>query len=1192
MKQREARVTDNTARNVAPVKPDPNILQERASNPEYSVWVGASAGTGKTKVLTDRVLRLLLPRADGRPGTAPGRIVCLTFTKAAANEMSLRINKKLGEWAVMDTDHNDPKKSLRAILESLLNYPPTDAHITAAKKLFAQVIDSAVGIQIMTIHSFCQSVLGRFPVEAGLQPDFTLIEEGQASDLMSAAISSVIERAQSDQSADSALSQAINTVISEIDQAMFQSLLHQIYQEKNQLHGLIEAYGSVEAIYANMCALLDIKAGEAVETCMQAFCASDIPNEPSLKHVAELMLEDKGKLAPVRASSMLAWFGMMPEMRYEMFGEYKSAYLTASGTIHMKSFPPAAIKKLDPSAEVVLLQEAERILDIEDKIKCIKSAALTRDMLHIGVAVIEQYNAMKKARGVLDYDDLINYTMHLLTGKSHGFSDLKGVDRSQVMPWILYKMDQGIDHILVDEAQDTNPEQWQIIEALSDEFFVGLSARDDVLRTSFTVGDIKQSIYGFQRAAPDEFKRMQGLMDQKIKTAGLINENVHLDISFRSTESVLKAVDLVFAETQMEKAVMEEGVRHEPFRQGQAGHVELWPVFETDKPEQRDFWDPPVTVHEYSTGSSALAKSIAERIRNELNQKSFLSSHGRAVQPKDYMILVRTRTAFVEQVMRALKSLNVPVSGADRMILKDQLAVQDCLSLVRFCLFPEDDLTLAEVLKSPFLSWNEEELFSLAYRRKGTLWQEVCNFDVEKINNIPEGAPCVDDNKREAARDYLSRLIGRARTMGAYEFLSFILTQHCPVDDQSGLRAICKRLGEDAFDPLQELLNAAQKFSHENIDHLQVFVDEQERKTTQLKREMEDASNQVRIMTVHGSKGLQAPIVILPDTMGGGANKIDRLLWPEKTDLNFPLFSSRKDNDPEIYRKAYEMRLKQEQDESYRQLYVAMTRATDRLYIGGYTKTKKQNEDAWYFKILEAIQRYDGAQELDDGTLVISNPQTTDPDKVEKEGKAADDVKTMPEWLFSEVGEEPLPPRPLVPSRPSEEDEDIVMSPLLAGQEKRFVRGNITHKLLEFLPDLHKGSQVNAAQKFVSKQVSDFSSEVRESIVQEVLDIIHHPEYSPFFAKGSMAEVPVTGLMDDNRIVSGQIDRLVIDDNDIWIVDYKTNRPPPVDPANIPSVYRKQLKAYKDTIQEIYPKHTIHCGILWTDGPRFVRLDV
>lgn len=1171
---------------------DPNVLQERASNPEYSAWVGASAGTGKTKVLTDRVLRLLLPREDGRPGSVPGRIVCLTFTKAAANEMSVRINKKLGEWAVMDVDHDDPKKSLRHVLSHLLNYTPSDVHIDAAKKLFAQVIDSPVGIQIMTIHSFCQSVLGRFPVEAGLQPDFALMEEGQDADLMKVAVSNVIRKAQHDEASGSALSQAIDHIISEIDQSAFEGLIYQLYQEKNQLHTLIETHGSVEGIYANICASLGIRQGVDAHSYIQKFCAAPVPNEASLKHIAELMLDDKGKTAPARAEVMLAWLGMIPEMRYEMLGEYKSAYLTAKGTIHKKSFPPAAIKKQDPTAEDVLLQEAERILNMEDTIKRMNSAALTRDLLHIGVAVIENYASMKKARGVLDYDDLINYTMHLLTGKSPGFSALKEVDRSEVMPWILYKMDQGIDHILVDEAQDTNPEQWKIIEALSDEFFVGRSARDEVLRTSFTVGDVKQSIYGFQRAAPDEFKRMQVLMDEKIKAAGLVNENVHLDISFRSTESVLSVVDLVFSGSEMQKAVKELNIQHKPFRQGQEGRVELWPVCETVKSEQRDFWDPPIMVHEHSSGSNALAKTIAQRIRNELNQKSVLSSHGRAVQPKDYMILVRTRTAFVEQLMRALKSLGVPVSGADRMILKDQLAVQDCLSLMRFCLFPEDDLTLAEVLKSPFLSWDEEELFSLAYKRKGTLWQEICNFDFARINNIPEGAICVADQKREKARDYLSRLIGRVRAMGAYEFLSHILTQQCPADAQSGLRAICKRLGQDAFDPLQELLNVAQKFSHENIDHLQVFVDEQERKTNKLKRELEDTSNQVRIMTVHGSKGLQAPIVILPDTMGGGANKIDRLLWPEKTTLDVPLYSPRKDNDPEVYRKAYDERLQQEQEESYRQLYVAMTRATDRLYIGGYTKAKKHDEKAWYFKVREVMERYDGVTEEEDGTLVVSNTQQADPDKTEKQRDVNDQAEAIPDWVFTEPDAEPVPARPLVPSRPTEDDEDIVMSPLVAGQDRRFVRGNITHKLLEFLPDFDHAAQKNAAQKFVDKQASDFSAEVRESIVQEVMNIIHHPEYSPFFAKGSMAEVPITGLMDDNRIVSGQIDRLVIDDNDIWIVDYKTNRPPPVDPANIPSVYRKQLKAYKDTIQEIYPKHTIHCGILWTEGPRFVRLDV
>ncbi len=1171
---------------------DPNIKQKEASNPEYCVWVGASAGTGKTKILTDRVLRLLLPREDGRKGTAPNRILCLTFTKAAANEMAVRISRVLGSWAVMDIDHDDREKSLKHVLGKLLGYSPTKDHISAAKKLFADVIDCPGGIQMMTIHSFCQSVLGRFPIEAGLSPNLSVIEEGKASELMERARGQVIKLSQSPEQSGSLQSSAINNIITEIDEKAFINLINNITKEKHQFSTLLAQYGSIENIYAALCELYEIPQNISPDQLIKSFCADASYNAEDLRYVAELMLQDKGKKAPESGAIILQWLNASLEQKVNDYKTYIKVFLTDKGEKRKSGLPPASVKKKAPDSEDILFNEADRILETQDRIKRAKSAALTRDILYIAREVIESYDELKAKEGSLDFDDLINHTMALLTGKSAGFNSLDGKDRSHIMHWILYKLDQGIDHILVDEAQDTNPEQWKIIEAISDEFFAGLSARDNILRTSFTVGDIKQSIYGFQRAAPEEFKRMQGVFDKKIKNAAQENRNITLDISFRSTKSVLHVVDKVFEPEFLRKAVGEDSVHHESFRAGQAGAVELWPLFKEEKKEQRDFWDPPVLVDGIKSGSSELADYIAGRISEEIKQKEMLSSHNRPVRPSDYMILLRKRTSFVEQMVRALKAQKVPVSGADRMMLKDQLAVQDLMSMARFCLLPDDDLTLAEVLKSPFISIDEDELFSLSFGRKGSLWQEICNFDYDRLSNIADNITIINQEKREIIRDYLARMIGRAHVMGAYEFFSFILTQSCPADDISGLRSICKRLGEDAFDPIEELMNTALDFSHDNIDHLQLFIDYQEHKDTQIKREQENISDQVRIMTIHGAKGLQAPIVILPDTIEDRAGKFNRILWPDKTNAPVPLFSARGDDDPEQY-KDYLNKLKdQEREESYRLLYVAMTRATDRLYIGGYSKAKNPKEDSWYFIVKNAMENDPEAQELEDGILRVSNPQTAKPDKGQEQKKISIQDQGLPEWVFEGAADEPYPPQPLVPSRPSQDEDDIVFSPLESMDNKRFLRGNITHKLLEFLPRIEKDNRHNAALAFVRKNAAEFSNDVHESIVSEAIAILDNPEYAPFFKENSMAEVPITGLMPDNRIVSGQIDRLVIEDNDIWILDYKTNRPPPKDMKDVPEIYKNQLKAYHDAIREIYPKHNIHCALLWTDGPDLMLVDI
>ncbi|MGH1404731.1 MAG: double-strand break repair helicase AddA [Alphaproteobacteria bacterium] len=1176
---------------------DPNMLQRAASNPDESVWVDASAGTGKTKVLTDRVLRLLLPRNDGRPGTPPGRILCLTFTKAAANEMALRINRVLSQWAVMDIDHADHKKSLYVVLEGLIGQKPSDEQVIAAQRLFADVVDCPGGLQIMTIHSFCQSVLGRFPIEAGLPPNFDILEEGQASLLMKGIVNRVLSIAQSDEQSGSPLSSAVQNVVSNLDEGGFSALMQELCSERRQLSVLLSRHGDVDGIYRGICEYYKIDPYSSEDTMMNRFCASESFDLSGLEMAAQAMAEDKGALAQKRGNAILQWIKAPLVERLALLPSYQGAFLTQKGEIHKKAFPPKAVQNSYPQCVEILHKEAQRLIHLNEIAKSFKSACMTRDVLLIGQEIITLYAQEKQTQGVLDFDDLVLKTMALLAGETSGFKQLGMEGVAQVPEWIMYKLDQGLDHILVDEAQDTNPEQWRIIESLCAEFFSGMAARDEAMRTSFTVGDIKQSIYSFQRAAPEEFKRMQAVFDRKIGEAGLINRNIGLDISFRTTESVLRVVDHLFQDATLRMAVGGEDVKHKSFRVGQAGCVELWPVFESSPKEAHDFWAPPVELKGHQSGSAQLASYIADKIQNWLDRKEFLESANRPIKAGDIMILVRSRTAFVDQLVRSLKLKSIPVSGVDRMTLGDQLAVQDLLAVARFCLLPDDDLTLAEVLKTPFLGWNEDELFALSYNRKGTLWSELCNFDEKRIDIIKDHdgeivIPSVE--KRDAARDYLARLTGRVRYCGAYEFFSYILNMPCPADQYSGLRAMRGRLGEDALDPIEELLNAALDFGYNNTDHLQIFLDEQERKRMEIKREMEEGGDFVRIMTVHGSKGLQAPIVILPDTLKNtAAKKGGRFLWPDKTGLGVPFYAVRKDEEPHEYQRIHQKRRDLEEQEEYRLLYVAMTRAADRLYVSGHKGVRDAKENSWYYLIkqtIEADERCTHIQEQDHEILRVENAQDAPPDKSDTRKKEEETDIALPEWISSHAPEEPLPPYPLIPSRPSEDDGEVALSPLSSADGKRFRRGNLTHKLLQFLPDLDVDKRKDAALEFVHKNALDLSENIRSEIVGEVMAILDNADFAPFFSPSSMAEVSVTGLMEDNQVVSGQIDRLVITDQEIWIVDYKTNRPPPSDVADVPTIYKRQLNAYHDSIAAIYPNHKINCALLWTDGAKLMIL--
>ncbi|MFP4387122.1 MAG: double-strand break repair helicase AddA [Alphaproteobacteria bacterium] len=1172
--------------------------QNLASHPQHSAWVSASAGTGKTKVLTDRVLRLLLPREDGRSGAAAHKIVCLTYTKAAANEMAVRITQRLGSWAVMDIGDQRGDGGLVDELEGLLGYVPGDVHIKAARRLFAEVVDSPAGLQIMTIHAFCQSVLGRFPVEAGISPDFSVLDERQARSILAQAQALVFDYAFSDEQGGSALSIALHNLSVYLSPDALTLQIASVCKEKNQFLSLLNHYKSVEGLYSQICLFYNIYPDADPEHIVRDFCKNTESSSESLRYAAQLLYEDGGVTAQKNAQEIFDFLAGDVDHRVKALPSYKLVYLTKEGKLRSRGLPPASIDKKDTGVRSILCAEADRLIAMEETLRRTQSAAMTRDLFYVAQQVIQYYETLKHKNGGLDYDDLINRTLALFTGSTHVFQTMDELSRVQVLPWVLYKLDQGIDHILIDEAQDTNPEQWKIMETISDEFFSGHGSKEQTERTYFVVGDIKQSIYGFQRAAPKEFKRMNKVFDEKIRNADLINHIVPLDVSFRSSESVLRVVDSVFDQDDYRSALGEDVITHKVFRQGQEGVVEVWPVFETQKAEKRDPWEPMVHSNIHGSGAEDMSRLIAHKIKNWLLRKEWLASRGRAIEPEDIMILVRSRAGVVKPLIRALKAQGIPVSGVDRMIVGEQLAVQDLLALAHFCLLPEDDLTLAEVLKSPFIGLDEEELFLLCYGRTGSLWNELCRFDQDRLKGFESLVQSLDFKKIESVRAYLSIMIQRAQTLNSYEFFSAILNESCPADSYSGLRAICRRLGEEANDPIEELLNAALNFTYSREDHLQCFLDEQGGTRTELKREMEDAGNKVRIMTIHGSKGLQSPVVILPDTMPKRTqHNNDNVLWPAKTGAPVPLFSPKVEMEPEAYTLIKQKKKLEDEEEQQRLLYVAMTRAAERLYVTGYSGEKKSKSSSWYEQIRNAVENEDGVQKImhDYGEILrLSNPQSQEPDKYKKVLEYKTEESNIASWVFSLPREEPVPPKPLIPSRPSLEDEldDRARSPLSVSDPSMFVRGNIVHKLLEFLPNYPKAQQKELAAMFVQKKASSLQQDVRDKIVQDVCAILTHPDYQNFFQAGSLAEVPVTALMPDHKIISGQIDRLVVGESDVWIVDYKTNRSVPLTVADVPRIYLDQLKAYKDVIGRIYPDHRVYTALLWTEEPLLMRVDV
>ena len=1144
---------------------DADAAQRPAANPGLSLWVAASAGTGKTKVLTDRVLALLLN------GTRPERILCLTFTKAAAAEMANRVHERLGKWAREDDE------SLARSLEGLTGAPADGETMSRARRLFTDVLEVPGGMKIQTIHAFCQSLLRRFPVEADIAPHFEVMDERTAAEVLEAARNDVLNSARQagGEGADAALAGALAEATAYVHEDEFTDLMADLAKERGRLRRLIEGAGGVEEVIAALYGALGAEPGEDAGTIDAAASADGAFDGDALSAAVEALNE--GSAGDRERARVIGRWLADTVSRAAAFDDYRKAYLTADGaprkTLITKKAAAAA-----PGAEAALSTEAERLLEVaEDRKKAVVAAA-TAAALSLGAGLLTAYRRQKSRRALLDYDDLILMTRDLL----------RQTDKA---PWVLFKLDGGLDHILIDEAQDTNSEQWEVIAALAEEFFAGLGAREE-MRTVFAVGDAKQSIYSFQRADPAAFEAMRAQFRARVDAAGKRWRNLDLDISFRSTTAVLSAIDAIFSHQSASDGVGPPGhvIEHIANRTGQAGIVELWPPAEPGEADETEPWQAAVTPERIASPRARTARLIARTIRGWIDRGEMLESKDRPVRTGDIMVLVRQRTGFVEELVRALKQLSVPVAGIDRMVLTDQLPVMDLIALGRFLLLAEDDLTLATVLKGPLIGLDEDRLFTLAHGRgEASLW-EVLKLKAREA----------EDGDFARAHSYLAGLLARVDYRRPYELFAEVLNAN------GGRRKLLRRLGPDADDPLNEFLALALAYERVAAPSLQGFLHWVEAGEAEIKRDLEQgARNEVRVMTVHGAKGLQAPIVFLPDTMQAPVSS-PRLLWLERPDMAapLPLWAPRRGHEDALTR-SLRADANLLRDQEYRRLlYVALTRAEDRLYICGWRQAKTPPEGCWYNLVKAGLEDIAEKVEFDfsrlagdqDGEwkgtgLRIATVQGAKPEPEDDRADAGAGAGELPSWARAEAPDEPGPPTPLTPSRSGvEAAEPAVRSPLGSDEGAGFARGRIIHRLLQTLPALAPNARAKATRRYLARPVLALGGDAQAEIAEETLRVLDDPEFQALFGEDSLAEVSVVGEVNGHAL-SGQIDRLVVTGDTVLIVDYKTNRGPPGKVSATPEIYLRQMAAYRAVIAGIYPRHAVRCALLWTDGPSLMAID-
>jgi ATP-dependent helicase/nuclease subunit A len=1131
--------------------------QAQATSPTDSVWVTASAGTGKTHVLTARVLRLLVR------GTAPNKILCLTYTKAAANIMKNRIFKELGKWTGLSDQH------LSVEINKRTNEKPDQKMLKHARSLFAQVLDVPGGMKIQTIHSFCQSLLGRFPAEASLTPHFQVMDERTTDEFLLIARDEVLREAK--EKNDKKLLADIERIAIKKNEEQFLKLLKTISSERRHLNKLLVHHGGIEALIKACASALRIEVSDTKESFLKRNLTDEAMDMEMLKQLAQMFTH--GTEPEKNYAEVISHFTNNIKTRSVVFPNLFSVVLTKK-LERAKSYPTKGLQAKHPEI-INLVEELQAwLLGLDCGLKKIEAFSNTQAILRLSEAIITRFSLNKRRQSLMDYDDLIFKTDQLLS-------------QPHIAPWVLFKLDGGIDHILVDEAQDTNPEQWNMVETLSEEFFASASA-DEKLRSVFAVGDTKQSIFSFQGADPVAFKQAKDRIKDRIENADFKFQTVELHRSFRSTRPVLNLTDKVFSSEIAGRNLTPENetISHQTFRDEDAGLVELWPPTDPDEKISPESWESPTEQQKNQTAEGHLAIRIADKIRDMIVGGEVLPSKARPIMARDIMILVRRRKDFNNLLIRALKSRAIDVAGSDRMVITEQLAVMDLMSLAGFALLPDDDMNLAILLKSPLLGISEDDLFNLAHKRDTRLWRAL---RAKK-----------DDGNFTAAYNFLAKILAEADFGTPFQFFSKVL-------NQGGRKKIVARLGLDANDAIDELLSLTLQYEHLHKPSLQGFVHWMSKDDSELKRDMDLGRNEVRILTVHSAKGLEAPIVFLADTCQVPQNSGEKILKVrasnttqaearQKSELLF--WAGSKSLEVGVLEQAQTEHNAKQEAEHRRLLYVAMTRAEDRLYVCGWETNKKRPDGCWYNLISQGFSKLEGVEEVKQnkyGHEEIIYRYSSQQEKavqitLEEKAHAPLDAG-LPIWATEppKMDKSPLK-RPLTPS--TSDETELASSParkLGKADVTPYLRGNLIHKLLEVLPNLPKDKRKAAALEYLNKPAHRLKNESADDIWQKTELVLNHESFAPLFMPDSRAEVSLTGVVGEN-VVSAQIDRLKVTETEVLIVDYKTNRPPPNDVESVPSNYLRQMALYQELIAKIYPDKKIKSALLWTEEARLMAL--
>ncbi len=1154
------------------------LSQASASAPVSSAWVSANAGSGKTYVLAQRVVRLLLS------GVEPSRILCLTYTKAAAGEMSNRVFAILGRWVGLSDEelHNE--------LAGIEGTSPSAEQLERARILFARALETPGGLKIQTIHAFCEALLHQFPLEANVPGTFTVMDDGMQRQLMAQARQNIARTAHAQP--ESEVGAAFTAMMEVASDEQIEKALGEVVDNREALANWLNEIGGPVAATSQARDRLGFAPQETVEDLLNAAVSASLFRTLNNDEIAEHAAAT-GEIKAVEFADYLSVISQSIGQANEAEAIDALLLTKSGGPRKFGRYPSKAVADVFPDLRDQLTQESERWLAAMGRIASLRLIENTQPLLVIAQAMIVDYGLSKRQRGLLDFDDLIERTAELLS-------------RSDARAWVLYKLDLGIDHVLLDEAQDTSPKQWQIISALVEEFFAGQSARP-TNRTVFAVGDEKQSIYSFRGAEPRNFATQKRHFLRQAKSAGKSFADVGLGLSFRSTTDVLGAVDAVFEIEEHAEGVTFDTAPppHTAARRNDPGSVDVWGLIEAAPGDDPENWHTPVDF----TGQHQallLAEKIADQLKNWIGRETIEAS-GKVISAGDILVLVRSRDRFVGALNRALKAQGIAVSGADRLTITDHIAVQDLVALGQITLTPQDDLSLAAVLKSPLIGLSESELYDLNQHR----------FPGKFERSLFEALEHADSEPISAAYETIRRWQEMSDRLPPYEFYATIL------GTLGGRKRLLARLGGEAEDVIDAFLDAALAHDQSGAPGLQVFLDQLLEERPEIKREMDSTAGEVRIMTVHAAKGLEAPIVFLVDKSSPAFQSQHApalYKWPssDQQDSYFWLPTSASHN--ATTRDLRDVEKRRAEEEYRRLLYVGMTRAEDRLIVCGYRGSREPTSPNWHAMVSRALEPEWQDVCDDDGALLwhrwkakdspqgstLALAQTETPEGNTSAAAAA--ASMLPGWVWKKLPAEAAMPRPLNPSgtraiidealvqQGKQVSPFVVEEPVAALPDPR-IRGTVLHKLLQDLPLLDQSRWQSLAAGYLAKRLPEYGAEAHQNMIEAVRRVFEHSQLAGCFdPTTSRGEVPILGSIttrDGPKPISGQVDRLATFEHEVVVLDFKTSLQTPSSQNAIAADYVSQMALYQDLIARLYVGRTVRCMLVWThaaNGPQVMEV--